>query len=260
MAEAAGPLVRSSDERGIRTLTLDSPHNRNALSARLRIDLADGLARAVADPAVRAVLLTAAGPSFCAGADLKEIEAERAGQAPDPAAPGMPELFSAVMDAPKPVVARLNGPARAGGIGLVAAADIVLAPETATFAFTEVRIGVVPAIISIPVAERMHDRQLSRYFLTGEPFDAREAERAGLITRAVPEAELDTAVDEVLDGLRAAAPRALARTKTLISEGFRDRKAAFAAMGELSKEFFDSDDAAEGRAAFLGRRPTRWAL
>ncbi|PSL00660.1 enoyl-CoA hydratase/methylglutaconyl-CoA hydratase [Murinocardiopsis flavida] len=258
MAVPTEPLVRGSDDRGIRTLTLDSPHNRNALSARLRVDLADALAAAVADPDVRAVLIDAAGPAFCAGADLKEIAA--GGLSADPAAPGMPDLFSAIMDAPKPVVARVDGPARAGGIGLVAAADIALAAETATFAFTEVRIGVVPAVISVPVARRMHDRQLSRYFLTGETFDAGEAERSGLITRAVPESGLGAAVDAVLDGLRAGAPRALARTKTLINGGFRERKAAFADMGALSAEFFGSDDAAEGRAAFLERRRARWVL
>ncbi|WP_184080303.1 enoyl-CoA hydratase-related protein [Nocardiopsis mwathae] len=261
MVESTTPLVRRSTERGIATLTLDSPHNRNALSARLRTELADGLAAALADDAVRAVLLTASGPAFCAGADLKEVAAERAGREPDPAAPGMPELFSAIMDADKPVVARLNGPARAGGIGLVAAADIAVAPEDATFAFTEVRIGVVPAIISVPVAARMHDRQLGRYFLTGETFDARAAAEAGLLTAAVPADRLHAYTEEILDGLRKGAPRALARTKALLSgpDGHK-RASAFAEMGELSREFFGSDDAAEGREAFFAKRPPRWVL
>src|SRR5699024_5321206 len=139
------PLVRRTTERGIAVLTLDSPANRNALSARLRADLAAEFAAALEDGAVRAVLLTGTGPAFCAGADLKEIAADRAGTPPPVSAPGMPELFGAVLEAPKPVVAKLNGPARAGGIGLVAAADIAIAPEDATFAFTEVRIGVIPA-------------------------------------------------------------------------------------------------------------------
>lgn len=260
------PLVRSSTERGVATLTLDSPRNRNALSARLRSDLSRALSEAMADDTVRAVVLTATGPAFCAGADLKEVAAQLAGE-PVESAPGMPELFEQIMSAPKPVVAALNGPARAGGIGLVAAADIALAPRSATFAFTEVRIGVVPAIISVPVAARMHDRQLSRYFLTGEIFDAVAAAESGLITQAVPDREMAHALDTVLEGLRAAAPRALARTKELLGEagalphtGPGGRSAAFARMGEVSAEFFGGEDAAEGRAAFFDKRPPRWAV
>ncbi|GAB3212463.1 enoyl-CoA hydratase family protein [Marinactinospora endophytica] len=259
MSQATEQLVRGTLDRGVMTLTLDSPRNRNALSARLRTELAAGLAAAMADPEVRAVVLTATGPAFCAGADLKEVAAELAGQAPAADAPGMPELFSAIMDAPKPVVAKLNGPARAGGIGLVAAADIAIAPQDATFAFTEVRIGVVPAIISVPVALRMHDRQLNRYFLTGETFDAATAAAAGLITAAVPADRVDAETEAVLDGLRRGAPRALARTKELLGASEREeRRRRFDEMGRVSREFFASEDAAEGRAAFFEKRPPRW--
>ncbi|RNL87434.1 enoyl-CoA hydratase-related protein [Halostreptopolyspora alba] len=260
MAESAEPLVRRTTERGITTLTLDSPGNRNALSARLRADLADGLAGAMADDEVRAVVLTGTGPAFCAGADLREVAAQRAGHTPEPAhAPSIADLCSAIMEAPKPVVASLNGSARAGGIGLVAAADIAIAPEGATFAFTEVRIGVVPAVISVPVAARMHDRQLSRYFLTGETFDAVAAAGAGLVTCAVPTEELPTVRERILDGLRGGAPRALARTKELLGDpGSAARRDAFAEMAELSAEFFDSEDAAEGRAAFFEKRDPSW--
>ncbi|RCV50656.1 enoyl-CoA hydratase-related protein [Marinitenerispora sediminis] len=261
MAEATEPLVRARVQRGVATLTLDSPRNRNALSARLRTELAARLADAVADDDVRAVLLTGTGPAFCAGADLKEVAAEHAGAPVDRSAPGMAELFSAVMDAPKPVVAKLNGPARAGGIGLVAAADIAVAPASATFAFSEVRIGVVPALISVPVALRMHDRQLARYFLTGETFDAAAAAAAGLVTVAAPDDEVDAVADGILDGLRQAAPAALARTKALLAAAdHRDRAAAFAEMAEVSRAFFAGADAAEGRAAFFEKRPPRWAL
>ncbi|MFD0803535.1 enoyl-CoA hydratase-related protein, partial [Streptomonospora algeriensis] len=236
----------------------------NALSARLRADLAAALAAAMEDESVRAVLLTGEGPAFCAGADLKEVAAERAGNPPPISAPGMPELFSAIMEAPKPVVARLNGPARAGGIGLVAAADIAVAPEDATFAFTEVRIGVVPAIISVPVAARMHDRQLARYFLTGESFGAAAAAEAGLVTSAVPREELDSATEAILDGFRASAPRALSATKGLLGRAGsvppEQRTAAIARMGELSAEYFASEDAAEGRSAFREKRSPNWVL
>ncbi|MFD6949942.1 enoyl-CoA hydratase [Nocardiopsis sp. TSRI0078] len=259
------PLVRLTVDRAIATITLDSPRNRNALSARLRSELSKALADAVADDGVRGVVLTGAGPVFCAGADLKEVGAALRGTPVEPA-PELPEIFEQIMGAPKPVIAVLNGAARAGGIGLVAAADIALAPKSATFAFTEVRIGVVPAVISVPVSARMHSRQLSHYFLTGELFDASEAARAGLITQAVPDRDMEHAVDAVLQGLRGSAPRALSRTKELLGElgsgalATADRRAeAFARMGELSAEFFGSEDAAEGRAAFFEKRPPRWA-
>lgn len=258
------PLVRLDVDRAIATVTLDSPRNRNALSAQLRSELSGALSEAMADDEVRAVVLTGSGPVFCAGADLKEAAAALRGT-PAPPAPELPELFEQIMSAPKPVIAALNGAARAGGIGLVAAADIALAPESATFAFTEVRIGVVPAVISLPVSARMHSRQLSRYFLTGELFDAAAAARAGLITQAVADRDMDQALEDVLQGVRAAAPRALSRTKELLGElggGAAEpgrRTEEFARLGKLSAEFFASDDAVEGRAAFFEKRPPRWA-
>lgn len=258
-------LVRLSVERAIATITLDSPRNRNALSARLRSQLSEALADAADNDEVRGIVLTGTGPVFCAGADLKEVGAALEGGPVEPA-PELPEIFEQIMGAPQPVVAVLNGAARAGGIGLVAAADIALAPQSATFAFTEVRIGVVPAIISVPVSARMHSRQLSRYFLTGEVFDAPAAADAGLLTRAVPDHDMERAVDAVLEGLRGAAPRALTRTKELLGElgsgalAAPGRRAeAFARMGEVSAEFFAGEDAAEGRAAFFDKRPPRWA-
>lgn len=258
--------MRLDTDRAIATVTLDSPGNRNALSGRLRSELSQAVAEAASDDGVRGIVLTGTGPVFCAGADLKEVSAERRGEPVDPG-PEMPEIFEQVMGTAKPVVAVLNGPARAGGIGLVAAADIALAPESATFAFTEVRIGVVPAIISVPVSARMHPRQLSRYFLTGEVFDASAAAEAGLVTRAVPDSGLADAAETVLQGLRSAAPRALTRTKELLGElgggamaAPERRNEAFTRMGELSAEFFAGEDAAEGRAAFFEKRPPRWAL
>lgn len=259
------PLVRSDVDRAIATITLDSPRNRNALSARLRSQLSAALSAAMADDDVRGVVLTGSGPVFCAGADLKEVGAALQGTPVEPA-PELPEIFEQIMGGPKPVIAALNGAARAGGIGLVAAADIALAPKSATFAFTEVRIGVVPAIISVPVSARMHSRQLSRYFLTGELFDASDAARAGLITQAVPDRDMDQALDAVLQGLRGSAPSALSRTKELLGELGGGTQAApdrrtevFTRMGELSAEFFAGEDAAEGRASFFEKRPPRWA-
>ncbi|MBR8740344.1 enoyl-CoA hydratase-related protein [Nocardiopsis sp. MG754419] len=259
------PLVRWSVDRAIATITLDSPRNRNALSARLRTELSRALTDVMTDDEVRGVVLTGSGPVFCAGADLKEVGAALAGEPVEPA-PELPEIFEQIMGGPKPVIAVLNGAARAGGIGLVAAADIALAPKSATFAFTEVRIGVVPAIISIPVSARMHSRQLSRYFLTGELFDASAAAKAGLVTQAVSDRDMEHAVEAILQGLRGSAPRALSRTKQLIgdleggAQAAPDRRIeAFTRMGALSAEFFAGEDAAEGRTAFFDKRPPHWA-
>ena len=242
-------------DRGVATITLQTPENRNALSVRLRTALAAALRAAVADEAVRAIVLTGAGPVFCAGADLKEAAAGIVG------GPPLPVIFETIMDSPKPVVAVLNGPARAGGIGLVAAADIAVAPDDATFAFTEVRIGVIPAIISVPCLARMHPRAVARLFLTGAVFDASEAVASGLLTCAAPAASVPGVVGEILDGFRKAAPRALAGTKRLLAEvPSMQRSVAFDYADRTSTWFFGSDDAVEGRASFAEKRPPAWDI
>ncbi|GAB3496273.1 enoyl-CoA hydratase-related protein [Nocardiopsis coralliicola] len=255
------PLVRSTTHRGIATVVLDSPRNRNALSARLRTELAAALAAASGDSAVRAVVLTGAGPVFCAGADLTEAAAQAAVAPEYAAAPGMADLFAQIMDAPKPVVARLNGTARAGGLGLAAAADIAIAEEDTRFAFSEVRVGVVPATISVPVRTRMADRAATRYLLTGEEFDGRTAAATGLLTEAVPAGGVDGAVGAVLESLRSAAPGAVAGTKQLLASATAaERAERTAQMAALSAHYFAGAEAAEGRAAFLAKRPPRWVL
>ena len=149
-------LVHRTVENGIATITLDSPRNRNALSAQLRRELREQLAAANADDAVRTIVLTHTGPVFCAGMDLKE---SRSAGAEDQGVQEFPAILEQLWTSPKPVVAKLAGPARAGGVGMVAACDIAVAAETATFAFSEVRIGVVPAVISVTVLPRLHARQ-----------------------------------------------------------------------------------------------------
>ena len=155
----------------VATITLDSPRNRNALSTQLRRELQDHLDAAVADPAVRVIVLTHTGPVFCAGMDLKEPGAEHG-------VAELPRLLRTVLTAPTPVVARLAGPARAGGVGLLAACDLAIAADTATFAFTEVRIGVVPAVLAVTVLPRLLRHAAHELFLTGEAFDAARARAA----------------------------------------------------------------------------------
>ncbi|MFF9242919.1 enoyl-CoA hydratase family protein [Streptomyces sp. NPDC014801] len=242
-------LVGRSRTRGIDTLSLDSPDTRNALSAALVTALADALTDSAKDPDVRAVVLTHTGTTFCAGADLRDP--------PHPDA--LVDLLRQILHLRKPVVARITGHVRAGGLGLLAACDIAAASPEATFAFTEVRIGVAPAVISLPVIPRTDPRALARYYLTGERFDAAEAVRLGLLTTTAD--DVDEALAPVLDGLRRSSPQALAETKRLLTarvlETF-DRDAA--GLTALSARLFSSAEAREGMTAFLEKRDPAWVV
>jgi enoyl-CoA hydratase len=242
-------LVRRARARAVETLTLDSPHNRNALSAALVGELAEALADAGRDTGVRAVVLTHTGNTFSAGADLRDP--------PPPEA--LVGLLRQIVELPKPVVARVTGHVRAGGLGLLAACDIAAASTEATFAFTEVRIGVAPAVISLPLLPRTDPRALARYYLTGERFDAAEATATGLLTTHAD--DVDTALAPILDGLRKSAPDALTETKRLLTarvlEAF-DRDAA--GLTALSARLFSSPQASEGMTAFLERRDPAWVV
>ncbi|MFD5099598.1 enoyl-CoA hydratase family protein [Streptomyces albidochromogenes] len=242
-------LVPAAHERGITTLTLDSPANRNALSARLVAELGDALSACAKDPSVRAVLLSHTGGTFCAGADLRSP--------PDPAA--FVALLRSVVALPKPVVARVSGHVRAGGLGLLGACDISAAGPGASFAFTESRLGLAPAVISMPLLPRLDPRAAGRYYLTGERFDAAEAARTGLIT--IASEDVDEALAPVLDGLRRASPQGLAESKRLVTATVL---AAFDrdtdALVERSARLFASREAAEGVTAFLERRDPAWVL
>ncbi|MGX1560533.1 enoyl-CoA hydratase family protein [Streptomyces sp. NPDC055506] len=242
-------LVTRTRARAIETLTLDSPHNRNALSAALVAELSDALTDAGKDTDVRAIALTHTGNTFSAGADLK-----------DPPPPdALVALLRQIIELPKPVVARVTGHVRAGGLGLLAACDIAAASTEATFAFTEVRIGVAPAVISLPLLPRTDPRALARHYLTGERFDAAEATRTGLLT--THGMDVDTTLAPILDGLRKSAPDALAETKRLLTarvlEAF-DRDAAD--LTALSARLFSSPQAREGMTAFLERRDAAWVV
>lgn len=247
-------LVHYRVDRGIAHIELDSPHNRNALSRQLCAELDAHLASAATDPNVRAVELTHTGPVFCAGADLSE-----ATSGPRNATAAMVGLLRAIIDMPKPVVGRLDGHVRAGGLGIVGACDIVIASPAATFAFTEVRIGVAPAIITLTTLGRMTERAASRYLLTGETFDAATAADVGLITAAVD--DLDAATAALYDQLRTCAPQGLAETKPLTTRATRAAIDAHADdLAALSARLFATDEAQEGMRAFLEKRSPSWAL
>ncbi|MFF5534186.1 enoyl-CoA hydratase family protein [Streptomyces cinerochromogenes] len=242
-------LIGRTRARAVDTLSLDATGTRNALSAALVTELATALAASGKDPDVRAVVLTHTGTTFSAGADLRDP--------PDPDA--LVALLRQITELPKPVVARVTGHVRAGGLGLLAACDIAVAGPAATFAFTEVRIGVAPAVISLPVIPRTDPRALARYYLTGERFAPAEAVRLGLLTATAD--DVDEALAPILDGLRRSAPEALAETKRLLTarvlETF-DRDAA--GLTALSARLFASPRAREGMTAFLERRDAAWVV
>jgi methylglutaconyl-CoA hydratase len=237
---------------GIATLTLDSPHNRNALSARLLEQLDAALRDATGDAQVRGIVLTGSGTVFCSGADLSE----RGSAAPN----RMPGILTRMVESPVPVIARVNGHVRAGGLGLIAAADLAVAPVTATFAFTEVRVGVAPAMILVPALGVMDRRFLARAALTGEPFDAASAAAAGLLSDAVEdERALDAWVGARAEALRRAAPGALRATKDLLRTlPARPWADGLTAAADVSAALFAGPEAAEGMEAFLQKRPPSW--
>ncbi len=248
-------LVRRAYADGIATLTLDSPHNRNALSRRLVRELHEGLAAAGEDDATRAVVLTHTGTTFCAGADLSEATAEASTSGPD----GLVRLLRTVVELPKPVVARVTGHVRAGGLGLLGACDIAVAGPGASFAFTEVRLGLAPALISMPLLPRLDARAAARYYLTGERFDAAEAARIGLVTLAADDS-VEAALALVLHGLRRGSPQGLAASKRLVTaEVLRAFDRDTEELAEESARLFGSPEAREGMTAFLERRDPAWA-
>ncbi|MGW3184736.1 enoyl-CoA hydratase family protein [Kitasatospora sp. NPDC001119] len=253
---SAAPLVHVSTADAVTRLTLDSPHNRNALSTRLMAELHAGLASAAADPEVRAVVLGHTGKVFCAGADLSEAT----GADPTVGPRGLVELQRAIVDCAKPVIAVIHGHVRAGGLGLVGAADLAVAGPASTFAFTEVRLGLAPAVISLPLRPKLDPRAASRYYLTGEVFDAAEAARIGLITSATDSAEAtDVALKGLLDALRLGSPQGLAESKRLANaEVVRSFERDAEELVELSARLFGSAEAQEGMRSFLEKRPARW--
>ena len=251
-------LVRYSVEGAAARLTLDSPHNRNALSSALVRQLHDGLRMAVDDPAVRAVVLGHTGGTFCAGADLSEASGGDPFGAAVARARELTALLRAIVECPVPVIAAVDGHVRAGGMGLVGACDIAVAGPRSTFALTEARIGVAPAIISLTLLPKLDPRAAARYFVTGETFDANRAAEIGLVTESA--ADLTAAVGAIAADLAKASPQGLAASKALtttaVLAGF-DRDGD--RLAEESARLFLSDEAREGMMAFLEKRPPRWA-
>jgi len=280
-------LLRTEVRDGVATLTLDSPANRNALSAQLMAELIAALHEAGRDPGVRVVVLTASGPVFCSGADLREsagaagagaafggdlqnsaggtnATSETGPREPEGSAPGMPvtglpSVLLALLNCPRPVVARIAGTVRAGGVGLVAACDLAVSLRSATYAFSEVRLGLVPAVVSAVALPLLPRRAAAQLLLTGEVFDGARAAELGLVTSAVADDELDPEVDRLVGLLRRGAPNALAVTKSLLRPGHPvDLAAELVERAALSARHFAGPEGVEGMAAFRDKRPPAW--
>jgi len=244
-------------KNGAALITLNRPENRNALSSVLVTELYDHLLASNANDAVRSIVITGNGPAFCAGADLKSPP----GQLSEGTSRAVPyaDVLTAILESPKPVIAAINGAAFAGGLGLVGASDIVISREDVQMSFSEVRIGVIPAIISVVCLPKLGAHHGMKLFLTGERFDGHQAVHMGLAHRAVPADQLHAAVEEEIAMINLGGPIAVQECKKLArrvptlttAEAFRE-------TAEWSTRMFRSDEGAEGMASFREKRKPSW--
>lgn len=241
---------------GVLSITLDDEPNRNTLTPELATTLLDRMEMADSDPEIRVVVLTNTGSVFCAGADLNRA---RAGHNSRDVFALYRRLLEHPRLSPKPYVGRIAGHVRAGGMGLVASLDISIAREDVTFAFPEVRIGVAPAMAAMACLAKMRLEGVREHLLRGDQFDAVRAVEVGLISTAVPSERLDSETDRVLLDLVSGGPGALRATKDLIRViTALDERDAWPWVQDLSQQMFDGEEAQEGIAAFLEKRPPRW--
>lgn len=248
-------IVRYEVRGAAAWITLASPETRNALSTALVAGLGAHLRRAMDEAAVRAVVITGEGAAFCAGADLKSRGAMGATSQGNP----FVDILKQMRHGPKPVLVAVNGHAFGGGVGLVAAADIAIAVDTAVFSFSEVRIGAIPAMISVVVLPKLGEHQTMRLFLTGERFGAAAARDYGLLHRVVAPSELEAAVQEEIVAIAKGGPIAIREAKQLVRTVARlPEDDAFAFAERKIAAIFASEEAAEGMAAFAEKRPPRW--
>lgn len=249
-------LVHLQIDDATATITLDSPHNRNALSRQLVSELSGHLATADASDDARVIVLTHTGSTFCAGADL--AEAVRDGM--EQGARSFLDLLRAVVALETPVIAVVHGHVRAGGLGLVGACDLALVTSSSTFAFTESLLGLTPAVISLTTQSRLAERDAATKYLIGEAFGGDEAVRCGLVTEAVAPEDLDARVEVLLQACRRVSPQGLRETKALLNRRLLERiDTEGEALVAWSARLFASDEAQEGMTAFKDKRPPRWA-
>lgn len=254
--------IETQLQQGIALIWLNRPELRNAMNDQLIDDLTDAVGAAIEDDEVRAIVLAGRGSAFCAGGDLNWMKAART-MTPEQAradSARLSNLLRMIYESPKPTVARVHGPAYAGGMGLVAACDIAIAGHAARFCLSEVKLGLIPAMISPYVIKAMGERHARRYFLSAEVFDAAEAYRIGFVNDLAADDELDGAINALLGHLVQGGPGAMAACKKLIrdmvgkpvTDALADDTAARIAAARAS------DEGQEGIAAFFEKRRPSW--
>lgn len=247
-------LIKYRADLNVASITLDAPQRRNALSTRMIAELREAVAAAVADPDVRVVVIDHTGPVFCAGADLKEsAAATRLEELP---AAHLAELLADLCEAPKPVVAAVRGGAKGGGMGLIAAADLVVAVHDAPMSFSEVRLGVVPAVIAPVVARKLSPGLMRRLFLTGESFSAAAAGSWELVTVTADAGSFEERRDALAASLLAGGPSAQAGIKALTATP--DLRARLREAAALTAEYFFAEEGREGVRSFIEKRTPSW--
>ena len=260
MNEQAEQPIHYEVVDGCATITINNPDRRNVLDAASIIGLRQALATAAEDDGVRVVVLTGAGNTFCAGADLSGATGGDADSFAGSGPRALVALLEDLLDHPKPTIAKVQGHVAGGGNGLVAACDLAVASAAAKFAFSEVRVGVAPAVISVVCLDRMNRASGYELLLTGDRVTAERVVAAGLVTKAVPPEELDASVAELVGKLLLGGPEALTATKKLLRQvPTMSRADAFAWTADISAQLFSSDEAREGMTAFLSRRAPSWA-
>ncbi len=253
--------VRFERRGAVARVALNRPEVRNAFNDKMLEDLLEIFRAVENDEALRVVVVTGEGDAFCAGADLNWMRRvlEYSFEENYQGSMRLAEMLRAVYTCPKPVVGRINGPAVGGGTGVVAACDIAVATDDASFRFSETKLGLAPAVIAPFLLKRMGERYLRELFLTGQRFSAARAAEMGLVNAAVPAAELDSSVDAVVEMILTGGPAALAASKELIRETVNlplESSAEFTA--KLIARLRMSDEGQEGMGAFLEKRKPKW--
>jgi enoyl-CoA hydratase/carnithine racemase len=243
----------------VATITLANPEGHNVMDLEMLGGLREALANAES-AGVRVIVLAAQGPSFCAGADLRAVEQGDSTSFAGAAAPELAKTLQAWMRTSLPVVACVQGSAAGGGLGLLAVADVVVASTSATFAFREVRVGVAPAVIAVPLLRHFAHGTLGELMLSGRRLDAGQAQALGLVHHVASPELLEANVSAVVSDLRHGGPEAQATVKAMLPELARlDEDEAWRRAVEITVGRFQSAEASEGIDAFRTKRRPRWA-
>lgn len=254
-------LLLAIDVRGVATLTLNRPDTHNALNAQLIADLRQAVEWLAKAPRLRAVVLTGAGQTFCAGGDLgwmqqnmKKTRAQRVAESYELAL-----MLRALNELPVPMIGRVNGPAYGGGVGMISVCDIAIAVETGSYCLTEVTLGLLPANIALYVVARMGEANARRTFLTARRMNAAEARRLGLLSEVVSPDQLDAAVERELTDLLRCAPGAVAATKKLITYvNSHDLPTSMTYAADKLADAWETDEGRAGIESFFAKRPAPW--